>query len=361
MGAPRCSAGRIVVLGAAVGALIISSASSSLTTDSQALAKVGLPLGGGKIESVRRVDGPHNRQRAGRRARRSDLAARKIPAGERVTIDVVVKRPGWIAWLAGSTRAASADVVAPSAQAAPDLRDAGAGAPLRLHFRAPVAAVCLRTERRADLPPRGRARQRRGDARAHRRGRVGLDRGGAPRLGDHEDRPSSAGSRREPRPPRWPTRLPGADQAQHPDHADVLEDGVLGTEARCRRCRRSRAGPGTAQQPHDRVPPRGIRLRAWRERHDWPPGRRQAGRRSGDGSVSIRRLDRARRVDAAPPAAARQRSATCRFASTARRCRRRRRRRRTRRSTRRRATSPGATPTTPSALQLDVGSRARRA
>ena len=52
----------VVVLGAGAGALIVSSASASLTTDPEALAKVGLPLGGGKIASVVAVTGPHSRR-----------------------------------------------------------------------------------------------------------------------------------------------------------------------------------------------------------------------------------------------------------------------------------------------------------
>ena len=43
----------------AVGAIVFASAKASLTTDSQAIAKIGMPLGGGKVESVSVVTGPH--------------------------------------------------------------------------------------------------------------------------------------------------------------------------------------------------------------------------------------------------------------------------------------------------------------
>jgi peptidoglycan hydrolase-like protein with peptidoglycan-binding domain len=131
----------VVVLGVGVAALIISSASSSLTTDSQALAKVGLPLGGGKIVSVVAVGGP--------RSRRVPVVVRgdriwpraTIRTGERVTIDVVVKRPGWISWLAGSQDRLHLTLIAPSAQVRQTYVTLRAGAPLRLHFTRPVAAV----------------------------------------------------------------------------------------------------------------------------------------------------------------------------------------------------------------------------
>jgi peptidoglycan hydrolase-like protein with peptidoglycan-binding domain len=133
----------VVVLGAGVAALIISSASSSLTADSQALAKVGLPLGGGKITSVVAVTGPRARTTRVPVELRGDRIWPRgtIRAGERVTIDVVVKRPGWISWLAGSRERLHLTLVAPSAQVRQTYVTVGSGAPLRLHFTRPVAAV----------------------------------------------------------------------------------------------------------------------------------------------------------------------------------------------------------------------------
>src|SRR5690242_13251031 len=44
------------------GVLHLVSATASLTSDAIALANVGMPLGGGKIESVTVRTGPHSRQ-----------------------------------------------------------------------------------------------------------------------------------------------------------------------------------------------------------------------------------------------------------------------------------------------------------
>jgi len=104
-----------VIIAAGVGAVIVSSASASLTSDPQALAKLGMPLGGGNVASVIAVTGPHS-QRVPVVLRGNQIWPRgTLRAGERVTIDVVVKRPGWISWLAGSRERLHLTLVTPTA------------------------------------------------------------------------------------------------------------------------------------------------------------------------------------------------------------------------------------------------------
>jgi hypothetical protein len=92
----------VVVAVVVVGGIILASAHASLTPDSNAIAKVGMPLGGGTIESVTVVTGPHS-QRVPVEMRGDQIWPSKlIPADQKLTVDVVVKRPGWISWLAGS-------------------------------------------------------------------------------------------------------------------------------------------------------------------------------------------------------------------------------------------------------------------
>src|SRR5437660_3142553 len=50
----------VIVAVLAAGAVVLVSAKASLTPDSNALASVGMPLGGGKIESVTVRTGPHS-------------------------------------------------------------------------------------------------------------------------------------------------------------------------------------------------------------------------------------------------------------------------------------------------------------
>ena len=50
----------LVVAIVAAGVLILVSAHASLTADANGIAKVGMPLGGGSIERVSAVTGPHS-------------------------------------------------------------------------------------------------------------------------------------------------------------------------------------------------------------------------------------------------------------------------------------------------------------
>jgi peptidoglycan hydrolase-like protein with peptidoglycan-binding domain len=131
----------LAALVAAVGvaALLISSGSASLSADSQALAKVDMPLGGGKIQSVTVVSGPHA-ARIPVVVRGNQIWPRRtVRAHQLVTIDVVVKRPGWNAWFAGKTQHLRLNMYTPSTRLLAHYLTVPAGAPLRLHFSQPVA------------------------------------------------------------------------------------------------------------------------------------------------------------------------------------------------------------------------------
>jgi len=131
----------VVVLVLAAAALLLISAQGSLSADSTAIAKVGLPLGGGAIESVSAVTGP--------RARPLPVVVRNgkiwprhsIRAGRQLSIEVVIKRPGWIAWLAGKTERLRLSLVTPTASLSDDYVTLAPGASLPVRFDRPVAAL----------------------------------------------------------------------------------------------------------------------------------------------------------------------------------------------------------------------------
>ena len=103
----------VVILGGA-GALLLSSTHASLGSDPEALARISMPLGGGKITRVSVVTGPHSRS-VPVELRGNQIWPRKlIPAHQLLTIDVSVKRPGWIAWLAGKTQHLHMNLMTPS-------------------------------------------------------------------------------------------------------------------------------------------------------------------------------------------------------------------------------------------------------
>jgi peptidoglycan hydrolase-like protein with peptidoglycan-binding domain len=135
-------AGILLVVGVvAAAALVLVSARASLTTDPVALANVGLPLGGGSIESVKVVTGPH--QQAIPVEVRGDKIwpVGKIPADEVVSIAVVVKRPGWVSWLAGKTQQLRLSMRTPVASLHSHYLTVRARAPLRLRFKAPIRVI----------------------------------------------------------------------------------------------------------------------------------------------------------------------------------------------------------------------------
>jgi peptidoglycan hydrolase-like protein with peptidoglycan-binding domain len=131
----------VLLVVAAAGVLVLVSAGASLTADSNALAVVGMPLGGGKIQSVTVVTGPHSRRVPIELRGNAIWPKGLIPAHEALSIDVVVKRPGWIAWLAGSTEHLKLSLMTPSASLRSHYLTLGTGAPLKLQFKDPIRVI----------------------------------------------------------------------------------------------------------------------------------------------------------------------------------------------------------------------------
>jgi hypothetical protein len=134
--------GGLLLLGIAalvVGGVALKASKPTLTSDPAALAKIGLPLGGAKIESVSAVTGPANDQVPVHRTGSQIWPSKKIHAGETLTIDVVVRRPGWNAWLTGKTQRLELKLTAPRAHLTNHFLTVRSGQPLRLQFAEPVS------------------------------------------------------------------------------------------------------------------------------------------------------------------------------------------------------------------------------
>ncbi len=133
----------LVALGAV--AVLLATSSPSLSADSSALASVDMPLGGGTIESIGVIHGgPHVpvAQAIPVGLRGDKIYPRgTIPVNETVTIDVVVKRPGWVSWLTGKTQHLELTLTTPVASLRQHYFTLSAHTPLTLQFRQPVAAV----------------------------------------------------------------------------------------------------------------------------------------------------------------------------------------------------------------------------
>jgi hypothetical protein len=131
----------LVALGIAGGLIALASASASLSGDPAALARVGMPLGGGRIESVSVVTGPHSRPVPVTLKGNTIWPRGTIRAGQAVQVQVVVRRPGWISWLTGAREHLNLSLVPPSAHPTQTFLTLKGGAPLRLSFNRPVADI----------------------------------------------------------------------------------------------------------------------------------------------------------------------------------------------------------------------------
>ncbi len=129
----------VIVLG--VLAYVFATSKASLRADSAALARIGMPLGGGSVQSVSVVEGPHSARVPAKLRGRQVWPTRAVPAGQRLEVDVVLKRPGWIAWLAGDTERLRLAVTAPTATLRTHYLTLRAGRPLELSFRRPVRTI----------------------------------------------------------------------------------------------------------------------------------------------------------------------------------------------------------------------------
>lgn len=133
-----CAIVLVVIVGVGV-AFVLDGA--SLGESPSALAAIGMPLGGAKIERVSVVTGPHSRP-IPVQLRGGEIWPRgSLPVGEAVSVEATVRRPGWISWLAGSTERVRLSLTTPSAHLRDHYLTLPAGAPLRLQFEPAVATV----------------------------------------------------------------------------------------------------------------------------------------------------------------------------------------------------------------------------
>ncbi len=134
--------GSLTTLIVAVGALlaVANLSGATLRPSSSALARLELPALAGSLERAAAY-APN-----GAPIRLSDhggllVPQSKIAPGERVTLDVLVRRPRWIGWLLGSVRHERLVVRAPVARITRRWLTLAPGKSLRVTFERPVSAV----------------------------------------------------------------------------------------------------------------------------------------------------------------------------------------------------------------------------
>ena len=243
----------------AVGAIIFASAKASLTSDSQAIAKIGMPLGGGTIEKVTMVTGPHATPIPVKVSGDRIYPTHPISADEKVSLQVVVKRPGWMSWFAGSQQRLNLALTTPAASLRSHYITVAHNAALKLHFKKPGVEVF-------SYGTAGNLKRQVLGQRAHRRHRAAHRRSGfdlrlrrpAP-LGERQPGAGQLVSRRQFGQRGGQPRSGRPDQAEHGDPPQLLKAHLPGAGL-------APPGPDAGQprplahadQPLDRVRPRRL-------------------------------------------------------------------------------------------------------
>ncbi|HYB24365.1 MAG TPA: L,D-transpeptidase family protein, partial [Solirubrobacteraceae bacterium] len=128
----------VLVVLFAIAALLLSGA--TLASDPTALAHVSVQPLGGSIEHIEAF-GPHGRSipLAIHDGRLTPL--RRLTPGEQVSVDVQVRRPGWIGWALGKQHTVHLTLRTPLAQVTEPWMTVPNGSPVRVSFSEPVSAV----------------------------------------------------------------------------------------------------------------------------------------------------------------------------------------------------------------------------
>jgi peptidoglycan hydrolase-like protein with peptidoglycan-binding domain len=134
----------VVVVIVAVLVAVLAWSGASLASDSAALARVSVQPLGGTIQRVQAF-GPD-----GRRVPLMVEGGRLIPLerlvpGEQISVDVEVRRPGWLAWALGSEHREQLTLRAPAAHVTERWLTVPNGSAVRMSFDRPVSTVAYGT------------------------------------------------------------------------------------------------------------------------------------------------------------------------------------------------------------------------
>ncbi len=126
-------------LAIAAGAVLLLSSKPTITASNDALAEVSLPLGGGRVSEVVATGGREQHVIPVRLQGHRVLPSEKVPAGERITVEVTVRRPGWISWLTGKQQTLKLTETTPVTHLTSAFLTRKHGQPVDVSFDAPVA------------------------------------------------------------------------------------------------------------------------------------------------------------------------------------------------------------------------------
>lgn len=124
----------------AAGLVVVASSHPSIALGKNTLAVIKLPTGGGRIVRVIAIGGREQQVVPVKLDGRQVVPAEKLPAGEHLTVQATIRRPGWISWLTGKEEQVQVSETTPVAKLASAFLTHKRGEPVRLDFSAPVVA-----------------------------------------------------------------------------------------------------------------------------------------------------------------------------------------------------------------------------
>ena len=134
----------VALVVAAVAVVVALWSGAKLSTDSTALARVELqPLAGTLVRAA--AFGPDGQSIPLRRAGGRLTPLVRLEPGELISVDVVIRRPGWLSWALGSYRDERLTVRAPVARITDPWVTVAAGGSVRVDFAQPVSALAYAT------------------------------------------------------------------------------------------------------------------------------------------------------------------------------------------------------------------------
>lgn len=136
----------VAILAALAVAALLAWPRARLDSSPEALAHVVLPRFAGRVEGVR-VDSAAGGQVPVRLRQGGLFPERPLAAGERLTIKLSVRRPGWASWLVGRTSTRTFTVETPVAHLTGQWLQVKAGSPVAVTFDQPVSLVAFRHHR----------------------------------------------------------------------------------------------------------------------------------------------------------------------------------------------------------------------
>ncbi len=154
--------GIVTLVLAAIAAFIVSAfalSGSSIEEDGSSLGKVSTDTFGGSVDSVKATAVKSGDVIPVKMQGDLIIPTTKLHPGEEVAVEVKVKRPSAVGWLAGSEKTLTTTVTAPTAKLEARWLSVKAGKNPRLHFSRPVSQIVYGVEgetkhRRFDKPRR---------------------------------------------------------------------------------------------------------------------------------------------------------------------------------------------------------------